>query len=122
MTIEFSAEAYTTFGKCGGLGPSPRKILVTTRFRCSENEGNALFSYIFAFHARYGTDSSNRFDEIVSTMAANSRDPCSQRYVQTEITMDIEMIGSGGRTSGKFLKICILLGLKCLFKQCSSIS
>ena len=44
-------------------------------------------------------------------MAAN-RDPYSQRYVQTEITMDIEMIGSGGKTSGKFLKICILLWLK----------
>ena len=43
-------------------------------------------------------------------MAANSRDPYRQRHVQTEITRDIEMIGSGGKTSGKFLKICILPG------------
>ena len=44
-------------------------------------------------------------------MAAN-RDPCSQPHVQAEITRDIEMSGSGGKTQGKFLKICILLWLK----------
>ena len=36
------------------------------------------------FHARDGTDSSNHFDVIVSTKAAN-RDPYSQRHVQAEI-------------------------------------
>ena len=44
-------------------------------------------------------------------MAANW-DPYSQRHVQAEITRDIEMIGSGGKTPGKFFKICILLWLK----------
>ena len=53
----------------------------------------------------------NRFDENVPIMAAN-RDPYSQRHVQAEITRDIEMTGSEGKTSGKFLKICILLWLK----------
>ena len=62
-------------------------------------------------HARYGTDSSDHFDEIVSTMAAN-RDPYSQRQVQARITRDIEVSGSGGKTPGKFLKICILLWLR----------
>ena len=57
------------------------------------------------------TDSSNRFDEIVSTMAAN-RDPYSQWHVQAEITRDIEMIGYGGKNLENFLKICILLWLK----------
>ena len=52
----------------------------------------------------------NRFDENVPIMAAN-RDPYSQRHVQAEITRDIEMTGSEGKTSGKFLKICILLWL-----------
>ena len=60
--------------------------------------------FIFAFHARYGTDSSNRFDEIVSTMEPN-RNPYSQRHVQAEITRDIEIIGSGGETPGKSLKV-----------------
>ena len=50
------------------------------------------------------------FNEIVSTVAAN-RNPYSQRQVQAEITRDIEMIGSGGKTPGKCLKICIHLWL-----------
>ena len=37
-----------------------------------------------SFQGRDGTDSSNHFDEIVSTKAAN-RDPCSQGHVQAEI-------------------------------------
>ena len=36
----------------------------------------------------------------------------SQRHVQAEITSDIEMSGSAGKTPGKFLKICILLWLR----------
>ena len=35
--------------KVRGLGRSPRRFLETTPFRCSENEGNALFSYILHF-------------------------------------------------------------------------
>ena len=44
-------------------------------------------------------------------MAAN-RDTYSQWHVQAEIIGDIDMIGSGGKTLGNFLKICILLWLK----------
>ena len=43
------SEAYAALKKGGGLGRSPRKFLMTTPSRRSENEGNALFSYILHF-------------------------------------------------------------------------
>ena len=44
-------------------------------------------------------------------MAAN-RNPYSQWHVQAEVTTYIEIIGSGGKIPGKFLKICIQLWLR----------
>ena len=71
---------------------------MTVPSRCSENEGNALFWLYFAFHVCYGTDSLNRFDEIVN------RNPCTQRHVQAKITRDIEMIGSEGEALRKIFE------------------
>ena len=56
------------------------------------------------------TGSSIRFDEIVSTMAAN-RNPYRQQHIQAEITRDMKMIGSGGKTPGRY---AFIFGLECL--------
>ena len=54
-------------------------------------------------------------------MAANSRDPYSQRHVQTEITQGIlKWFGLGARHQENFWRYAFYFGLKCLFHQCSA--
>ena len=73
-------------------------------FFCKKLQQKKLMTQFVSFHVGCGTGSSNHFDEIVSTKAAN-RDPYSQRYAQDKITSDIEMSGFRGKTPEKLLKI-----------------
>ena len=82
---------------------------MTTPSKRSENEGNALFSYLLHFmHVMVQT-----LQIVLMRLFQRwQRNPYSQRHVQAEITRDIEMIGSVGKTPEKCLKICIQLRLR----------
>ena len=86
-----------------------RKFFMTTPSKRLENEGNALFSYPLHFmHVMVQT-----FQIVLMRLFQRwQRNPYSQRHVQAEITRDIEMIGSVGKTPEKCLKVCIQLRLR----------
>ena len=73
-----------------------------------EASAKKLLLHFQSFHARYGTGTSNHFDQIVSTMIAN-KDPYRQRHVQAEITRDVGMSGSGGQAPRKIFEDMHLL-------------